>query len=102
MTNKTILIVGPSGPQGKTTLKYALKEKGYCVMELNELATYSNLKFAMHSDDLYHHGLRKGFVVINFTGKPFFKKYDLNYKIPENELQQYIDYIEKEAAFKGE
>ena len=50
----------------KEHLKNALKNKGYIAMELDEVATYSNVTFAMKGDDPYHRGLRKGFIVINF------------------------------------
>lgn len=94
MTKKQILIVGPAGPQGKTTLKEALKKKGYDAVELYDLIDECRGRHIHEYSVKFFNGLAEGYVVINFTGKPYLKKCDPMYEIPEEELQKYIDYIE--------
>ena len=91
---KTVLIVGPSGPQGKTTLKNALKKHDYRAIELSDIIGLMSGRdyFFLHS------GYANGFIVINFTDKPFIprEKRVLNYEMSDEELMPYIKYIQKE------
>lgn len=99
MTNKTILIVGQAGPQGKTYLKKRLRRDGYQVVEIRDVAECNLNEFYRYHTKSYEtiailNGERNGFLVINFKND-FIKQPDHNYVMPDEEYNNIIKNIEE-------
>lgn len=73
MIEKTMLIVGKAGPQGKTTLAKKLKDKFKYVIEIEDLVRGGTKVL-----DALNYGSEYGFVVENFSDIPFFTNEQMN------------------------
>lgn len=103
MIDKTILIVGQAGPQGKSYLKKRLRRDGYRVVEIRDVAECNLNDFyryhhtQSHTIVAYLNGERNGFLVINFKNDFFTPVYD--YVMPDEEYNNIIKKIEEGNDF---
>lgn len=101
MKNKTILIVGQAGPQGKSYLTKRLRGDGYQVVEIAEVYYCDYKGFEFRKENLIDGGVSNGFIngflVINFKNN-FFKP-DYNYVMSDEEYNNIIKKIEEGNDF---
>lgn len=98
---KTILVMGTSGPTGKSSLVKRLQEDGYIALEMFDIEEVLSTFGSISKEAIINaidNGYKNGFITINLTNAPEIDSKKMESRMPDDVYHSYIDYIKEEDA----